>query len=155
MPSSPLFLDLHPLIISFLISSPEKIQTHRLVCKSWRDVIETIYGKDNLYDSIKKGNFIPLLLALRNKQDIDFDKGLYGACKGGCLPIVLLMIEKGATDFSYGLRGACFGGHLSIVNLMIEKGANNFNGALRIAKEYNYPEIIEYLSEILQKQSYS
>ena len=56
---------------------------------------------------------------------INYNWGLYGACKGDHRNLVNLMIEKGANNWNLGLKGACYGGHSDLVNLMIEKGADN------------------------------
>ncbi len=71
-----------------------------------------------LEEMCKKGKYIDLYGIL------DWNFGLYGACKGGNLKTVKLMIKKGANNWNYGLHGACVGGNLDIVNLMIELGAN-------------------------------
>ncbi len=74
---------------------------------------------ETLKKMCKKGKYIEIF-----KDKLNWNYGLYGACRGGNLKLVNLMIQKGANDWNCGLNCACKGGNLNIVNLMIKKGAN-------------------------------
>ncbi len=58
---------------------------------------------------------------------LDYNEGLFGACKGGHIKIVELMMEKGVTSFDKGLSAACKGGYTEIVKLIIENGAKDLD----------------------------
>ncbi len=79
----------------------------------------------------------------------EFDISLNKACKGGHTDLAELMIEKGATDFNLRLKGACTNNQLEMVKMMVAAGATEIISALRYAREYYYPEIIEFLEKCL------
>ncbi len=83
-----------------------------------------------------RGGHINIVNFLIEKRVDEWSWGLYGACKGGHMDIVKLMIEKGASDWCWGLWGACGGGHIDIVKLMIEKGATYCCNCKKPVKEH-------------------
>ena len=102
--------------------------------------------KDKLLEKYCKNNQIMHIKSLMEQySDLDWDYGLYGACKSGHMNIVNLMIEKGANDWNIGLGKACEGGHMNIVKLMIEKGANYWNLGLYRACEGGHMNIVKLL----------
>ena len=81
---------------------------------------------DGLYYACRSGN-IEIVELLIQKGANHWNWGLYGACKGGNIKIVHLMISKGADHWNFGLCEACSGGNIEIVYLMMEKGADDWN----------------------------
>ena len=60
------------------------------------------------------------ILSLIN-NNLNWDWGLYYACRGGRHDLANLMISKGANNWYFGLYHSCFGGNINIVKLMINK----------------------------------
>ena len=85
---------------------------------------------DGLFEACRGGHLNIVNLMIEKGAD-NWNHGLRGACQNGHLNIINYMIDKGAYSWNYGLYGACLGGHLNIVNLMIEKGADAWNDGLQ------------------------
>lgn len=52
---------------------------------------------------------------------LNWNYGLYGACKGNHTIIINYMIKNGANDWNLALCGACKGGHMDLVKRFINK----------------------------------
>lgn len=78
---------------------------------------------------------------------LDWNDGLYGACRGGHITIVRLMIGKGATNVDWGLNRACEGGHMDIVHLMIERDAAHWGWGLIGACRGGHVGLVNFMIE--------
>ena len=94
-----------------------------------------------------KGGHIEIIKLMIKKGATRLDGGLYSACEGGNLDIVKLMIEKGAMWWDHGLVYACIGGNMDIVKLMIEKGATRLNCGLYSACVNGHINIVKLMIE--------
>ncbi len=94
-----------------------------------------------LFNACKNGDeeFVNSLL------NIDWNKGLLGACFGGHIRLVKLAIKQGATDYNGGLRNACMSGHSDIVYFMLDKGANSYNNGLSEACYSGHIKLVELM----------
>ncbi len=118
------------------------------ICKQYIELesdkrFEVIVDDDLFENYCEKNNVIKIRKMI--EIGLDWDSGLYYACKGGHIEIIKLMIKKGATRLDRGLYGACEGGHLDIVKLMIEKGAHNWNWGLVYACRGGYIDIVKLM----------
>ncbi len=148
-----LHLDVIPIIFSYL-SQYELLNillTNRFIYSQIMKYINTT--KFILIDNnnnLEYGCNNNLIISIKQvKYKLDWNLGLYSACKGGneCIGIVKLMIEKGANNWNLGLYGACNGGNESIVKLIIEKGANKWNKGLYNACKGGHESIVKLMIE--------
>ncbi len=145
-----LHLDMIPIIFSYL-SQHELLNilfTNKFIYYQIMKYINTT--KFILIDSDDKlrygceNNLIISIVKIIN-MNLDWNCGLYYACKGGHINITKLIIKKGANDCNRGLAGACEGCNESLVKLMIEKGANNWNRGLYYACEGGDESIVKLM----------
>jgi ankyrin repeat protein len=97
-----------------------------------------------LYGACRSGRKEVVELMIHYGAD-DWNLGLNGACVSGNRDVIELMMQNGADDVNLGLRSACVGGHLDIVKMMIDRGASNLNEGLRNACFYNNVDVVRYL----------
>ncbi len=130
MDNSPIEIKCH--IFSFL--NELELLSALQVCKTWYEIFNKIYkyevgisGSKNkqLQYICEVNQVITLTRFMKSNSNLNWNWGLYGACKGGNINIINMMIDKGAYDWNWGLDGACKGGHIDIVKMMIANGADN------------------------------
>ena len=63
----------------------------------------------------------------------------------------LIKINKDEIDYNYGLYGACEGGHIKIIDMMIEKGANDWNSGLYIASITHNSYLTDFFQQKLNQ----
>lgn len=82
-----------------------------------------------------------LVMLMIEKDEYDWNRGLYESCHAGHKDITELMISKGANDWNWGLSSACNGGQKDLAELMISKGANDWDRGLISACNTGYKEL--------------
>jgi len=80
-----------------------------------------------------------------NTAVLNWNNGLYGACRSGHRKLITIMIKNGAKDWDAGLQGACQGGHRWIAELMIQKGAKDVGRGLYFACKSGYKMLAKYM----------
>ncbi len=150
----------YPIIVKLIIEWPAiafiNRYTYRIYKKYVKDkgyvTVEYYLNPCNktLNNMCKKGKYIEI-----PKDDLNWNYGLYGACKGGYLNLIKLMIEKGADNWNEGLSNACRVGNIDIVKLMIEKGADNWNEGLSYACRRVYLNLMNLMIEMGADKCYN
>lgn len=110
----------------------------RRISEAYAVVIKT---NDKLGKYCQSGKYVSVMLS----SDLDWDYGLYRACKGGHRDIAELMIARGSCNFNAGLNVACKRGHIDIADLMIAKGATDLNKGLYFGCQGGHTNIIDLM----------
>ncbi len=105
------------------------------------------YRKKN--DSLQKYCMNNDVIKIRKMFGIylDWNIGLYGACRCGNIEIAKLMIKKGARDWNWGSDEACWRGHIDMVKFMIKKGGDNWESGLFNACLGGHIDIVKLMIE--------
>lgn len=102
-----------------------------------------IINTNKLLSKMSNKNLIISIIQIKLK--LDWNYGLYGACKGNHIFIIEYMIKKGANQWETALRGACKSGHMNLVKRFINKGIWNWTNILESATYSGNKEICKYI----------
>lgn len=93
----------------------------------------------------ENGNRILAQLIMDANEDVDTERGTYGAAKGGHAEIVRDLIDSYAENYDECLEAACMNGHLDVVEVITETEMANLDDHIGMAVERCYTDIIVYL----------
>ena len=109
-------------------------------------VLEYLFLK---YPCLKNHRHLLELLIQKDIHKIlNFNLGLYGACRGGFKDLAQLMIERGAVNWNDGLQGACRGGFKYLAQMMIDRGANDWNEGLWSACYGGHRDLAQWMMDL-------
>ena len=64
---------------------------------------------------------------------------------------ILSLLPRTAFDYDAIMQQAAYNGHIGIVKLMVDLGARDYDKAILHARYHNYPNIVEFLTQVKSK----